>query len=99
MKSRFCETMQILFSIVGFPPSGSYQARLVDSYGFGRVMEVTSCEKSFLRNHANIVLRSRFPPFELVLKPFWSIYMFLKYDYGDSRGVSLPWGWMSLGGE
>ena len=38
---------------------------------------VTSCEKSISRNHANVVLHSRFPPFGFVLKPVVSIYMVL----------------------
>ena len=37
-KNRFCESMQILFSRVDFPLRVRIKARLVDSYGFGRVM-------------------------------------------------------------
>ena len=65
-KHRCLETMQTLFSIVGSPLRVCNEACLVDSYVFKRVM-VYSCEKSFFktsisRNHANIVLHSRFPP-------------------------------------
>ena len=46
------------------------------------IVMADSCWKSFFktsisRNHAYRVLHSRFPPFGFVLKPFWSIYMFL----------------------
>ena len=120
--------LTIVFSKVGFPPSGSYEtpfgrficflesyggfvskvisqnidftrpclscspssispfrvrikARLVDSYDFRRVM-ADSCQKLFLktsisRDHAYRVLRRRFPPFGFVLKPVWSIHMFV----------------------
>ena len=44
---------------------------------------VDLCEKpffktSFSRNYAYRVLHGRFPPFGFVLKPFWSIHMFLR---------------------
>ena len=43
---------------------------------------VDSCEKSLFktsssRNHADRVLHSRFPPFGFVLKPVWSVHMFV----------------------
>ena len=54
---------------------------------------VDICQKSFFktsisRNHAYRVLHRRFPPFGFVLKPVWSIHMFLNMIMADSSQKS-----------
>ena len=44
---------------------------------------------SISRKLANIVLHSRFPPFGFVLKPFWSVHMFLRELCRTLQGICL----------
>ena len=47
---------------------------------------------SISRKHAYRVLHSRFPPFGFVLKPFWSVYLFLNMIMADSCLICIPGG-------